>query len=246
MAILNQKGGVGKTTTSINLAHAMALRGKKVTAIDMDPQGHLTTGFGMETRPQKGMAEVLMEEESFADMRVQARENLQLLPAGTRLSEVEQSVRGIRGGNLLNEELKAIKKQDFVFIDCPPSAAILTMNAILASTEMIIPVSSDYLALHGLSRLMGILKHIEERLNHKMKTWVLLTRFHGRRRLANEVRDKLVQHFPGRVLATSIREAVALAESPSYGKSIFEYQKRGNGAADYNALADDLLKGRSR
>jgi chromosome partitioning protein len=243
-AVLNQKGGVGKTTTVSSLAHAMALRGYKVTAVDMDPQNHLTASFGKETHPQAGIDEVLLGESSFAEMRIDARENLKLLPAGTRLSEVEQSVRGVKGGHLLADQVKK-QRQDFVFIDCPPSSGILAMNAILAAKEIIIPVSSDYLALHGMSRLMGILKHVEERLNHKMKVWVVLTRFHSRRRLANEVRDKLKGYFADGVLVTPVREAVALAESPSYGQTIFEYQKRSNGALDYTALADDLLNGRT-
>jgi len=244
-AVLNQKGGVGKTTTAINLAHAMALRGHKVTAIDMDPQNHLTAGLGKETHPQIGIDEVLLAESTVKDTLINARENLRLIPAGTRLSEVEQGAKGVQGGLLLANEVKRMKAQDFVFIDCPPSSGVLAMNAILAAKEIIIPVSSDYLALHGMSRLMGILKHVEKRLHHKMKVWVVLTRFHGRRRLANEVRDKLVNYFPGSVLKTPIREAVALAESPSYGKTIFEYQKRGNGSDDYSALADDLLHGRT-
>ena len=245
-AVLNQKGGVGKTTTAINLAHAMALRGHLVTAIDMDPQNHLTAGLGQETHPQLGIDEVLLAESELQATVIDARQNLQLVPAGTRLSEVEQGAKGVKGGLLLANEVKKLERQDFVFIDCPPSSGILSMNAILAANEIIVPVSSDYLALHGMSRLMGILNHVEKRLHHKMTVWVALTRFHGRRRLANEVRDKLVNYFPGSVLKTPIREAVALAESPSYGQTIFEYQKRGNGSNDYSALADDLLHGRTR
>ena len=244
-AVLNQKGGVGKTTTAINLAHAMALRGHKVTAIDMDPQNHLTAGLGKETHPQVGIDEVLLAESSVKETIIDARENLRLIPAGTRLSEVEQGARGVKGGLLLANEVKKMRGQDFVFIDCPPSSGVLAMNAILAAKEIIVPVSSDFLALHGMSRLMGILKQVDKRLNHKMTIWVVLTRFHARRRLANEVRDKLVKYFPSSVLSTPIREAVALAESPSYGQTIFEYQKRSNGSKDYEALADDLLHGRT-
>ena len=238
--ILNQKGGVGKTTTAINLSHAMVLKGHKVTAIDMDPQSHLTAGLGKETPSQSGIDEVLMGESSFSEMKVEARKNLQLLPAGIRLAQVEQSPKSVKSGHLLANQVKKLR-QDFVFIDCPPSSGILSMNAILAAKEIIIPVSSDYLALHGLSRLMGILKQVEDRLDHKMKVWVALTRFHTRRRLSNEVCDKLVSYFPNGVLKTPIRETVALAECPSYGKTIFEYQKGSNGATDYNSLAEDLL-----
>lgn len=243
-AVLNQKGGVGKTTTALNLAHAMALRGNTVTAIDIDPQSHLTAGLGKEQHPQSGIDEVLLGESSFSEMQITARENLSLLPAGSRLAEVENRVSGIDGGHLLAAEVSKLQ-QDFVFIDCPPSSGILSMNAILAADEIIVPVSSDFLSLHGLSRLLNVLKQVEESLNHKMKTWVVLTRFHSRRRLANEVREKLVNYFSDSVLETPIREAVALAESPSYGKTIFEYRKRSNGAIDYGLLSEDLLKGRT-
>lgn len=244
-AVLNQKGGVGKTTTAINLAHALALRGHKVTAIDMDPQNHLTAGLGEESRQQSGVDEVLLSNKALDEVRIKTRDNLQLIPAGTRLPEVEQNVRGVKAGSLLKNQISTMKEQDFIFIDCPPSSGILSMNAILAAKEIIIPVSSDFLSLHGTSRLMEILNHIEKKLRHKMKVWVVLTRFHSRRRLANEVREKLINYFPGNVLKTAVREAVALAESPGYGQTIFEYQKKGNGAADYGALADDLLKDRT-
>lgn len=245
IAIINQKGGVGKTTTAINLSHAIALKGHGVMAIDMDPQNHLTAGMGEETQSQSGIDEVLLGESNFSDKVIQSRENLQIVPAGNRLTEVELKVRGVDGGYLLKKEVKKLKKHDFVFMDCPPSAAVLSMNAILAAKEIIVPVSSDYLALHGMSRLMMTLEHIKKRLKHEMKVWVVLTRFHGRRRLAKEVQDKLKGYFPNGVLATPIREAVALAECPSYGQTIFEHQKKGNGANDYDALADDLLAKRT-
>jgi chromosome partitioning protein len=241
---MNQKGGVGKTTTTVNLAYALTLCGQRVTAIDMDPQSHLTAGLGAEQHSQSGMDDVLSGQTSLEQVLFEVRPNLNLAPAGTRLSEVEQSVRGVKGGQMLANGVKQLKDQDYVLIDCPPSAAILTMNAILAADEILIPVSSDYLALHGLSRLMTILQHIESRLSHQIKPWIVLTRFQGRRRLANEVRNKLVNYFPGRVLETCVREAVALAECPSHGRTIFEYRKRSNGADDYMALAQDLLLGR--
>jgi chromosome partitioning protein len=189
---------------------------------------------------------VLLEEAPVRELQIKVRDNLSLVPAGTRLHEIEHIKEGgSNRGMILKTAIKKLRSEDFILVDCPPSAGLLTMNALLASKELLIPVSGDYLALHGLSRLMGLLKHIEERLKHKTKKWVVVTRFHERRRLAREVRDTVLQYFPGQVLATPIRETVALAESPSFGKTIFDYQRKGNGAQDYLSLADDLLKGRT-
>jgi len=246
IAVMNQKGGVGKTTTTMNLAHALAMSGKAVTVIDMDPQSHLTASFGAELPEQAGIDSVLMGDNKLADVKIKIRENINLVPAGSRLGELEQiAVGGAKRGWLLHDALKNQRNQDYVFIDCPPSSGMLTMNALLAAKEMLIPVSGDYLALHGLSRLLNILKHVEDRLKHVTKKWLVVTRFHSRRKLAQEVHTKLLNYFPGQVLATAIRENVSLAESPSYGKTIFEYKNSCNGAHDYRELADDLLKGRT-
>jgi len=246
IAVMNQKGGVGKTTTTLNLAHALAMSGKAVTVVDMDPQSHLTASFGAELQEQAGIDSVIRGDNKISDVKIKVRENLHLIPAGSRLGELEQiAVGGAKRGWLLHDALKRIRNQDYIFIDCPPSSGMLTMNALLAAKEMLIPVSGDYLALHGLSRLLGILKHVEVRLKHTTKKWLVVTRFHNRRKLAREVHDKLLNYFPGQVLATPIRENVSLAESPSFGKTIFEYKKSCNGAQDYRDLAEDLLKGRT-
>lgn len=130
---------------------------------------------------------------------------------------------------------------DYVIIDCPPAAGLLAMNAILAVDEMIIPVTGDYLALQGLSRLVQVVTHIEKRLERKTKKYFVLTRFDARRKLAREIRDKMIAYFPRQVLKTGIRENVALAESPGFGQSIFEYSKKSHGAEDYQQLAEDYL-----
>lgn len=247
MAIMNQKGGVGKTTTTLNLAHALAQQGKNVMAIDLDPQAHLTAGFGALKKNQAGIADVLLDENTMKDVTLKVRDNLYLLPAGERLGEVEYIVTsGAQRGFLLKEALKKRKRSmDFVLIDCPPSSGLLGMNALLAVDEVLIPVSGDFFALQGMSRLINIFSHIETSLNKQLKKWVVLTRFHERRRLAREVRTKIISHFPKSVYRTAIRESVALAESPGFGQTIFEYQASSNGAEDYRALADDVLKQRT-
>ena len=132
-----------------------------------------------------------------------------------------------------------------VLVDCPPSAGMLGMNALFACTEVIVPVSGDFLALQGLSRMVDIIDAIDEALKRKTQRWLVVTRFHERRRLANEVRETVLKHFSGQVLRTPVRESVALAESPGFGKTIFEYQDKGRGAEDYRALAQDFICGRT-
>lgn len=245
ISIMNQKGGVGKTTTTLNLAHALSRKGKSVLAIDLDPQAHLTAGLGIHTRAQSGIDEVLLGDAAIKDVKTGVRDGLELLPAGPRLGEMEHHTEGgARRGWLLRDAISRVRGKDYVLIDCPPSSGILGMNALLASKEVLVPVAGDFFSLQGLSRLMGIFEHIEEALQQETEKWVVLTRFHERRRLAREVRDKIQAYFPGRVLRTAVRETVALAESPGFGQTIFEYQGKGNGAQDYFALADDLIKGR--
>ena len=246
IAVINQKGGVGKTTTTLNLAHALAQLGNKVLAIDLDPQAHLTAGFGSLRKNQQGIADVMLDGTDIKEVTIPVRENLELVPAGVRLGELEHvSKGGAKRGFLLRDALKnKTRGKDFVLIDCPPSSGILGMNALLAAKEVLIPVSGDFFALQGLSRLMGIFQHIEGSLKNKIDKWVVLTRFHERRRLAREVKDKVCDYFPQRVFKTHIRETVALAESPGFGQTIFEYQASGNGAKDYLALADDVINNR--
>ncbi len=243
IAVMNQKGGVGKTTTTLNMAHALALSGRDVTVLDMDPQAHLTTSFGAEN--SAGADAVLLEGATIGEVEQRVREGIRLVSAGPRLGEAEtMKAGGAQRGWLLDKALDAAGPREVVLVDCPPSAGLLAMNALLATREVLIPVAGDYLSLHGLSRLVGILQHIEQTLGRSSRKWVVLTRFHERRRLAREVKEKLLQHFPGQVLATPVRETVALAESPGFGKTIFEYQARSNGAADYRLLAGDLMAGR--
>lgn len=246
IAVMNQKGGVGKTTTALNLAHAIALQGKRVTVIDLDPQNHLTASFNAQSPGQEGIDAVLLGNAPLNSVQVKVRERLYLVPAGERLAEVEHMTSGgAKRGWLLKHALEQLDSRHVILLDCPPSTGILATNAMFAASEMLIPVSGDFLALHGLARMVSIVGYVEQRLNRTTRKWLALTRYHNRRRLAREVRDKLLRHFPNQVLATPIREAVALAESPSFGKTIFEYQSDGQGAADYRTLADDLLLGRT-
>jgi len=245
-AVINQKGGVGKTTTVTNLAYSLAEKGNKVTVVDLDPQGHLAACFGLDARNTSGVDEILLEDASIKDFILEVNENLSLVPAGKHLSDVEHLSEGsAERAKRLKAALKKLRNQDFVFLDCPPSSGFLVVSALYATKEVLIPVASEYLSLHGLSHLMGTFQHFEKSLGHKFKQWVVVTRYHSRRRLSQDVYKTLQEYFPGMVLATPIRETTALAESPSFGQTIFQYSKNSHGAEDYQSLATDLLQGRT-
>ena len=242
IAVINQKGGVGKTTTTLNLAHALSRQGKKVTVIDLDPQSNLTMGLGVTEQNVPGIGEVLINGEKILNVIQEVRENLQLIPAGSRLAEFEYLPGGAAKGFMLQKVISShFTEDDFVMIDCPPSSGILGMNALLAVDEVLIPVSGDFFALQGLSRMMNIFEYIETTLKRETKKRIVLTRFQTRRKLAHDVRDKIVNYFPSQVLNTPIRENVSLAESPGFGKTIFDYRAKSAGAKDYLSLADDLI-----
>jgi len=248
IAIMNQKGGVGKTTTTINLGHALARVGKKVTLLDMDPQGQVATGYGLDDK-QGSLDRVLLDGELLDDMIIEARDKVDVVAAGARLADVEHIAEGgsSRGHILrLAIENSSLNESDFVLIDCPPSSGLLGINAMFAADELLIPVSGDYLSLQGLSRMMQILKRAESLSGQDPVTlWLVTTRMQMRRRLTKEVRNKVLKYFPTRVFQTVIRENVALAECPSFGKTIFDYKISSAGAEDYQSLAEDLLQGRT-
>ncbi len=244
IAVINQKGGVGKTTTTANLAHAFAIKGHSVTGIDMDPQGHLAAHWGCYRKDAHGVDQVLLGEKTIPEVAVSARDKLHLVPAGGSLKDIERGEGGELSANKLKEALSAVANtQDFVFIDCPPASGLLIDYALSAADEMVIPVAADYLALRGLSDIMETVRKFEQELDKKIKFWVVVTRFHSRRKLSWEVREKLLEYFPDNMLATSIREATVLAECPSFGKTAFEYKGANFGAYDYASLARDLMNG---
>jgi len=246
VAIINQKGGVGKTTTSTNLTHALAKSGKKVTVIDLDPQGHLAVSFGVVNPNRAGLDEVMLGDADIAKNLIPVRENLQLIVAGPRLHEIEQlSEGGARRGDLLRKALhENLNDQDFVFIDCPPSSGVLVANALFAADEVLIPMAGDFLALQGLSHMMGTIKRFEQVLKKKYKLSLVMSRYASTRRISKQVLEKMLNYFPNQVLSTVIRETALLAECPSFGKTILEYRPGSRSARDFRSLANDFLEGK--
>ncbi len=247
IAVINQKGGVGKTTTTVNLAHALTLKGFKVTVVDLDPQGHLSVSLGVHRTETRGIDEVLLNGVSIADCAVEVREGLQLIHPGDDLVRLEQvSSDKLKHGVLLRDALQGqFGDQDFILIDCPPASGLPAVNALLAAGEVLVPVVGDYLSLQGLAYLIRTFRHFQQKLGYQLQEWFVMTRYHSRRRLPDEIMRRLQKYFPERVFATRIREVAALAECPSFGKTIFEYRRNSNGARDYHSLADDLVCGRT-
>lgn len=243
IAITNQKGGVGKTTTVVNLGHALALEGNKVLLIDLDPQSHLSPCLGLDAAAT-GLDTVLLEATPIHQAIMPARENLDLIPSGSRLQEVEQmSQGGSARGKLLDQALWKLDGYDFVLCDCPPSAALLTCNALFACKEVLFPVPGDFLSLQAFSHTLKSLKSIEKRLQRHFRKWLALTRFQPRRRLAREIHTSLCQRFPNDVLKTPIRERAALAEAPSLGRTVFELPRAHQEREDFHSMAREILQG---
>lgn len=246
IAVINQKGGVGKTTTSANLTHALARMGQKITVIDFDPQSHLAVALGVVGKQLSGIDEVMLGRSDLQQQILPVRNNLNLIVAGPRLQTLEQlNEAGSHRGDLLQKALaEGLDNQNFIFIDCPPSSGILVANALFAADELLVPMTSDYLSLQGLSHLMGTIKKYETALNKKYRLQLVMSRYIPSRRISKEVLQTMNKYFPGQILATPIRETAALAECPSFGKTIFEYRPGWRSAKDFELLAVDFLEGR--
>ncbi|HUN29352.1 MAG TPA: AAA family ATPase [Alphaproteobacteria bacterium] len=246
IALVNQKGGVGKSTTAVNLGAALAVEGRRVLVVDCDPQGNTTTGFGVDKHGmQRDIYNVLLQEASIDDVAVPTEiETLTLVPATINLAgaEIELVSALSRETRLRQAILPIASRYDFVLIDCPPSLGLLTINALTAAEEAIIPVQAEYYALEGLSQLTAVVRRVREALNPSLHvSGVLVTMFDGRTRLAMEVLDELEKFFPQQMFKTQIPRNIRLSEAPSFGKPVILFDVKSRGAQAYISLAKELL-----
>ena len=254
ITVANQKGGVGKTTTTVNLAAALSMGGLRVAVIDLDPQGNASTALGVEHLENAGIYEVLMGDltMSQAIQKVKGFPSLECVSSNTSLAQAEIELvpmvaREMRLKDAIDElatqRIAAGEPLDYIFIDCPPSLGLLTINALTAAKEMLIPIQCEYYALEGLSQLLKTYELVKKRLNSSLKlSTFVLTMFDGRTRLANDVADEIRKHYPNELIDIPIPRAVRVSEAPGFNQTVMTYDASSPGAIAYMSLARELAE----
>lgn len=245
IAVLNQKGGVGKTTTVVNLAHQLAKTGKRVVIVDADPQGNATSGLGIDKNSlQYTLYDALVKKVPLNDvLTLTAYENLTVLPANANLAGAEVELASYHGRELVMKNILNGLLADYVLIDCPPSLGLLTINALCAANKVLIPIQTEYYALEGVSQLLQIVQKVQASVNPRLSILgVLMTMYDQRTSLSKQVQQELEKHFAELVFKTVIPRNIRLAEAPSHGMPVGEYDKWSKGARSYKALAKEFIR----
>ena len=245
--VANQKGGVGKTTTAVNIAAALSMGGLRVLVVDLDPQGNASTALGVEHQVSLGVYEVLMGNAAIKDViqKVSGFPALDCVPSNTSLAQAEINlVSMVARESRLKDALNEITENyDYIFIDCPPSLGLLTINAFSAASEVLIPIQCEYYALEGLSQLLETYKIVKQRLNPTLSlSTIVLTMFDSRTRLANDVVANVRSHFPRELIDIPIPRAVRLSEAPSYSQTVMTYDPSSTGAVAYMQVAREIAE----
>ena len=245
IAVANQKGGVGKTTTSTNFAAALAARGKKTMLIDLDPQGNATSSFGIAQNKRKvGIYQLLFNGVAIENaIQKTGITNLDIITSDVNLSAAELELVSVhRREYVLSEIIRNIKNYEYIVIDCPPSLGLLTINALVAANNLLVPMQCEFYSLEGLSNLLRTVDLIQKNLNKTLFiSGILLTMYDKRNRLARQVVNEMRNHFPGHVFDSVIPRSIRLAEAPSYGKSILNFDNLSKGARSYKNLVREIL-----
>jgi chromosome partitioning protein len=246
ISLINQHAGVGKTTTAINLSHALALAGNRVALIDLDPANTVAAQLAVDNAPD-GIAQVLAEQKQIEEVVIRLSDNLDLITAGEHLADFEQVAGGLQRAFKLKQHLQTglLQEHDFVLLNGPTGNGLLTINTLVASNELLLPLSCDFSALQGAARVLLLLKKLEQLVGTELRVWFATTRLQLQTKLNGQVRQLLIDSFPGRVLASGIRESVVVHQAVQSANSIFDYQQQSDGAEDYQALAHDLTFGRT-